>query len=176
MEIQMVLFIIIFHRIIQQRFDVQHCIFVRDDLAFRFDVIFVLDSSIKHFAEIIGRWHLMFIACNDHIFPFQDRRKIVFQLQLTSFIKNDIIKIEILPLKKITASIWRRQNNGKEMGEKVNIFLNDLSQSQPFVVDTASFVIQICDCTVFVILLKLLHRILLGNVPKKLHKTLLRNP
>ncbi|MNT34621.1 hypothetical protein D3C72_1706150 [compost metagenome] len=43
-------------------------------------------------------------------------------------------------------------------------------------IDTTSFIIQICDCNVFIILLKLLHRILLGNVPKKLHKTLLRNP
>ncbi|MNK79976.1 hypothetical protein D3C87_996730 [compost metagenome] len=118
----------------------------------------------------------MLITSNYHVFPFQDRWQIVFQFQLTGFIKNDIVKIEILPLKKITASIRRRQNNWKKVCKKVNIFLNDLSQSQSFVIDTASFIIQIRNGHVFIILLKLLYRILLGNIPEKLHKTLLRNP
>ena len=59
----------------------------------------------------------MFVSCNDDRLPLENSREIVFQFELTGFIENYIIEVEVLPLEKIATAIRGGEYYGEEGGE-----------------------------------------------------------
>ena len=112
----MMLIVLVLKGKVKQRLYREQGVFL-EGLVFLVYLFLILVAAVKDFTKIVARRHLVFVSCDDNSFSLENSREVVFQFQLTGFIKNDIVKVEVLSLEKVTTAIGGGEYYREKGGE-----------------------------------------------------------